>query len=110
MLLAVDVGNTEVVLGGFRGQELPHHWRVSTRPERTADELAHLFGGLLEHAGLSFSREITGVVISSVVPSSTQALREMTERYFGFEPVAVDTGTPTGLAIPIDDPRPAAVA
>ena len=105
MLLAVDVGNTEIVLGVFRGQELAEHWRVSSRADRTADELAHLFGGLLEHADLSFSREVTGVVISSVVPSSTQALREMTERYFGFEPVVVEPGTRTGMAILIDNPR-----
>ncbi|HLB62978.1 MAG TPA: type III pantothenate kinase [Actinomycetota bacterium] len=105
MLLAVDVGNTEIVLGVFRGQELADHWRISSRSERTADELAHLFGGLLEHAGLSFSREVSGVVISSVVPSSTQALREMTERYFGFEPVVVEPGTRTGMAILIDNPR-----
>jgi len=57
----------------FRGAELQQQWRLSTELERTADELAVLFAGLLEQADLSFSNEITGVVISSVVPSSTTA-------------------------------------
>lgn len=105
MLLAVDIGNTETVLGVFRGAELAWHWRMSTQPERSADELAVLFGGFLERQGLSFSKQITGVVISSVVPSSTQALREMVDRYFNFPPVVVEPGTRTGIAILTDNPR-----
>lgn len=105
MLLAVDVGNTETVLGVFRRAELVSHWRMATDQERTADELALLFGGFLEHAGLSFSREITGVAISSVVPTATDALREMVARYFHFDPVVVEPGTKTGMAILIDNPR-----
>jgi type III pantothenate kinase len=64
VLLAVNVGNTNTVLGVFRGDRLEHRWRASTQPERTADELAVLFAGLLEQADLSFSNQITGVVIS----------------------------------------------
>ncbi len=105
MLLAVNVGNTSTVLGVFRGSELEHQWRVSTEGERTADELAVLFGGLLEVAGLSFSNQITGVVLSSVVPSSTAALRDMVNRYFNFPPVVVEPGTRTGLSIQTDNPR-----
>lgn len=105
MLLAVNVGNTNTVLGVFRGTELEHQWRASTEIERTADELAVLFGGLLEQAGLSFSNQITGVVISSVVPTSTGALREMVTRYFNFPPVVVEPGTKTGLSILTDNPR-----
>jgi type III pantothenate kinase len=93
------------VLGVFRGQELQRQWRASTEPERTADELAVLFGGLLQQAGLSFSNEITGVVVSSVVPPSTAALREMVTRYFAFPPVVVEPGTKTGLSILTDNPR-----
>jgi type III pantothenate kinase len=80
VLLAVNVGNTNTVLGVFRGSELEHQWRLSTETERTADELAVLFAGLLDQTGLSFSNQITGVVISSVVPSSTTALRDMVTR------------------------------
>lgn len=105
MLLAVNVGNTNTMVGVFRGTTLDHHWRVSTEPERTADELAVLFGGLLEHAGLSFSNQITGVVISSVVPTSTGALRDMVNRYFNFPPVVVEPGTKTGIPILTDNPR-----
>jgi type III pantothenate kinase len=64
-----------------------------------------LFAGLLEQAHLSFSNEITGVVISSVVPPSTAALRDMVNRYFAFPPVVVEPGTKTGLSILTDNPR-----
>jgi type III pantothenate kinase len=105
VLLAVNVGNTNTVLGVFRGAELEHQWRTSTETERTADELAVLFGGLLEQADLSFSNQITGVVISSVVPTSTGALRDMVVRYFNFPPVIVEPGTKTGMPILTDNPR-----
>lgn len=105
MLLAVNVGNTNTVLGVFRGDELKWQWRMSTQAERTADELAVLLGGLLQQADLSFTSQITGVVISSVVPTSTTALREMVHRYFNFPPVVVEPGTRTGIQIAIDNPR-----
>jgi len=105
VLLAVNVGNTTTVLGVFRGADLEHQWRVSTEPERTADELAVLFAGLLEQAGLSFSNQISGVVLSSVVPSCTTALRDMVHRYFNFPPVVVEPGTKTGIPILTDNPR-----
>src|ERR687887_2765637 len=104
MLLAVNVGNTETKLGVF-DRDLAFSRRIGTHPERTADELALLFGGFLEQEGLSFSREITGVAISSVVPSITQSLREMTQRYFHFDPVVVGPGVKTGLAVLTDNPR-----
>lgn len=105
MLLAVNVGNTNTVLGVFDGPELRWSWRVSTQPDRTADELAVLFAGVLDQADLSFSTKITGVVVSSVVPSSTTALRDMVERYFNFPPVIVGPGVRTGLSILTDNPR-----
>jgi type III pantothenate kinase len=105
MLLAVDVGNTETMLGVFREDELAWHWRVSTVPDRTADELALLFEGFLEHQDLSFDRHITAVVLSSVVPSATRALREMVGRYFGFPPLVVEPGIKTGLPLLFDNPK-----
>ncbi len=105
MLLAVDVGNTETMLGVFRGPDLLRTWRMATEPERTPDEFSLLFGGFLAQEGLSFSKEITGVVLSSVVPASTQALREMTETAFGFPPLVLEPGVRTGIAILIDNPR-----
>jgi type III pantothenate kinase len=105
MLLAIDVGNTQTVLGVYRGEELVWHWRMATRGERTADELALLFGGFLEQQGLSFSQEITGVVLASVVPDQTLAIRDMVDRYFGFRPVVVEPGVKTGISIQTDNPK-----
>jgi type III pantothenate kinase len=105
MLLAVDVGNTETVVGVFQDEKLVRHWRLSTEPTRTADELALLFGGLLEHEGLSFDRNVTGVVMASVVPTATDALREMVDRYFRFPPVVVEPGTRTGIPVLTDNPK-----
>jgi type III pantothenate kinase len=107
VLLAADVGNTQTHLGVFNRDELTHEWRISTDPRRTADELALVFGQLLAQADLSFSKQVTGVAIASVVPKATQELREMTERYFGFPPVIVEPGVKTGISINIDNPREA---
>ncbi|MGH8904690.1 MAG: type III pantothenate kinase [Egibacteraceae bacterium] len=99
MLLAVDVGNTQTVIGVFNGDKLSRQWRVATDARRTADELALLFGGLMAFENLSFSRNVHGLVISSVVPVVTEQLREMTTRYFHFAPVVVEPGTRTGISI-----------
>jgi len=105
MLLAVDVGNTETVLGVFSDRDLTRQWRISTVADRTADELALMFGGLLEHQDLSFDRNVTAVVIASVVPTATQALREMVRRYFGFRPLVVEPGVKTGIPVLTDNPK-----
>ncbi|MGZ5289282.1 MAG: type III pantothenate kinase [Actinomycetota bacterium] len=105
MLLAADVGNTEIVLGVFRGPELEHTWRLSTRPERTADELALALGGFLAQRGMAFESQVTGLVIASVVPDVTAAFREMAARYFPFPPVLVGPGTKTGVPILTENPR-----
>jgi type III pantothenate kinase len=105
VLLAIDVGNTEIVLGVFRGATLEHHWRLSTMPERTSDELALLLSGLLAQRDMSFESMISGVVIASVVPAVTEALREMSARYFPFPPVIVGPGTKTGVPVLTDNPR-----
>lgn len=105
MLLAVDVGNTQTHLGVFGRDELAHEWRAATEAERTADELALLFGQFLSLADLSFHRQITGVAICSVVPTATSALRAMTERYFGFPALVVEPGVKTGVPVLTDNPR-----
>jgi type III pantothenate kinase len=105
MLLAVDVGNTETVVGVFHDEELRSRWRIHTSPERTADELALLFGGFMAQAGLSFDKNVTGVVLSSVVPRATEALRDMVSRYFRFDPVVVEPGIKTGVPVLTDNPR-----
>ena len=105
MLLAADVGNTEIVLGVFRGAELVHTWRLSTRPERTADELAFHLAGLSTQRGLSFPGDIDGAVIASVVPDVTAAFLEMAERELPVPVVVVGPGTKTGVPVLTDNPR-----
>src|SRR5919201_593515 len=105
MLLAVDVGNTEIMLGVFRGEDLEHTWRLSTIPERTPDELALLLAGCLGRRGISFREQLTGLCASSVVPAVTSAIREMAEQEFSFLPVIVGPGTKTGVPILTDNPR-----
>jgi type III pantothenate kinase len=105
MLLAIDVGNTETVVGVFRDHELAARWRIHTSPERTADELALVFGGFLGQEGLSFDKNVTGVILSSVVPNATQQLREMVDRYFPFDAVVVEPGIKTGVPVLTDNPR-----
>jgi type III pantothenate kinase len=105
MLLAVDVGNTEITIGVFDGEELVQHWRAATVAERTADEHALLIGGFLAQDGLGLTDMADGVVVSSVVPRLTQALREMVHRYCRVEPLVVEPGIRTGLPILTDNPR-----
>jgi len=105
VLLAADVGNTEIVLGVFRGERLERTWRLSTQPERTPDELALALSGFLAQGDMSFESQVTGVVVASVVPDVTAAFREMAARYFPFPPVMVGPGTKTGVPILTDNPR-----
>jgi type III pantothenate kinase len=104
MLLAVDVGNTEITIGVFEGDELAQHWRAATVAERTADEHALLLDGFLAQEGLSLG-DAEGVVVSSVVPRLTQALREMVRRYCQVDPLVIEPGIRTGLPILTDNPR-----
>jgi type III pantothenate kinase len=105
MLLAIDVGNTETVLGVFEGEDLTRHWRLSTVPNRTADELAVWLTAFLEQEGLSFARDVTGIAICSGVPVVTEALRRMVQSHFDFPAVIVEPGVKTGISVLTDDPR-----
>ncbi|HEX2053831.1 MAG TPA: type III pantothenate kinase [Actinomycetota bacterium] len=104
MLLAVDVGNTQTHIGVFDGEDIVAQWRTHTDRTRTADELALTFRQFLSLHQLSFDPQITGVVVSSVVPPLTAAIREMVERYFSFTPIVVEPGTRTGMPIHIENP------
>jgi type III pantothenate kinase len=105
VLLAADVGNTEIVLGVFEGPELRRTWRLSTRAERTSDEIALQLSGLLGQNDLAYPDDLTGFVIASVVPDVTAALRELADRDLSFEPVFVGPGTKTGVPVLTDNPR-----
>jgi len=108
MLLTIDVGNTQTVLGmyGPDGEgDLVHHWRVATVAERTPDEHAMLVAQLLDLDGRKAGEEVTGIAVSSVVPRVTTALRMMIERWYDVTTVIVGPGTRTGMPILYDDPK-----
>jgi type III pantothenate kinase len=105
VLLAIDVGNTETLIGLFRDAELASHWRIATEPERTADELGLLVTGLLDQEDVDFRDDVTGVAVSSVVPAITHALKEMNRRYSHVEPLVIEPGVKTGLSVLTDNPR-----
>lgn len=104
MLLVLDVGNTNIVLGVYDQDELKHHWRIETNRNKTEDEYGMLIKSLFEHVGISFSA-INGIIISSVVPPIMFALEKMCEKYFQTKPLVVGPGIKTGLNIKYENPR-----
>jgi type III pantothenate kinase len=104
MLLAVDIGNTNTVLGLFDGETLRIDWRLETRVERTGDELAAAVRGLFELAGLRFS-EVTAGIISSVVPPATISVERFFRRFVEVTPLVVGPGIKSGMPILYDNPR-----
>ena len=98
MLLAIDVGNTNIVLGVFDGERLAESWRLATLRERTADEVGILVTHLFERSGIALDR-VSGIILSSVVPPLTRTMEEMAQRYFGRAPLTVDPGSNTGMPV-----------
>jgi type III pantothenate kinase len=105
MLLAIDAGNTQTVIGLFNGTELADHWRIASVAERTSDELALMIQQFLGFHGFSFDAQVTGVAIASGVPRVTAELRTMTRRYFGFDALVLEPGVRTGMPILYDNPK-----
>jgi type III pantothenate kinase len=103
MLLTMDVGNTNTVLGVFRGTELVANWRLTTARDQTVDEYGILTRDLFTLAKLEPS-EIGGVVISSVVPPLNWTLGEMSRIYLGQKPLFIEVGVKTGMAALVDNP------
>ncbi len=104
VLLAIDVGNTNTVLGAFDGAALRHQWRVETSQARTSDEYGILVRQLFAVVGLDPAR-VDAVAISSVVPPLAFTLEQMSARYFGVKPLFVGPGVKTGMPILYDNPR-----
>ncbi len=101
MLLAIDVGNTNTVLGMFRGDELAWSWRIKTDARTTADEMALTFRGLLADADA-----VTGIALCSTVPAVLREMRVMLDRYYGdVHTVIVEPGTKTGVPVLTDNPK-----
>ncbi|MDI3547982.1 MAG: type pantothenate kinase [Halanaerobiales bacterium] len=104
MILTVDVGNTNTVLGVFQEGKLIRDWRVSTDKDKTPDEYGILFYNLFNYAGLEVEG-IKGMVISSVVPPVVTVLEKASRHYFNLKPLIIGPGVKTGMNIKMDNPR-----
>ena len=103
-VLAIDIGNTNIVLGVYRGEELVAYWRMSTSPHRMPDELAVMVNSFFTYRGLSFA-DIGDGIVSCVVPPLLPVFEEFCQRYMQFEPLVVEPGTKTGMRILYDNPQ-----
>lgn len=104
MILVIDVGNTNMVLGIYRGEDLIGHWRVATDHQKTADEYGVLFKQLLLNEGID-SADVQRVIISSVVPPLVVTLEKVCTTYFRLNPHIVGPGTKTGMNIRMNNPH-----
>ncbi|SFS95075.1 type III pantothenate kinase [Paenibacillus sp. 453mf] len=104
MILVVDVGNSNIVLGIYKKKELLHHFRISTSRQSTVDEYGVMIHNLFQMSGISASK-IEGVIISSVVPPLVNVLEEMCIKYVGKKPLLVGPGIKTGLNLRYENPR-----
>ncbi len=104
ILLVIDVGNTNIVVGLYKGDELFNHWRLLTSNYRTGDEFYLLLNMLFYTAGVDPST-IKGCCISSVVPDVNPALIELCVRTFGFKPIMVEPGIKTGIVLQVENPK-----
>lgn len=105
MLLVIDVGNTNIVLGVYDKKELVGHWRISTDRVRTTDEYGVIIMNLFFHDRQVNVNDIEAIIISSVVPPLMPTLERVCLRYFNVKPIIVGPGTKTGMAIKYDNPR-----
>jgi len=106
MLLAIDVGNTNIVLGVFDGAELVQSWRLQTLRERTADELGLILDGLFSHSRIE-RVQVRGIILGSVVPPLTSTIKTMAQRYFGVPALTIEPGPggiDTGMPILYENP------
>ncbi len=104
MLLVVDIGNSNIVLGTYENKKLQQHWRISTDRQRTGDEYGMLINNLFNFHQMKIE-DIEAIIISSVVPSLIVPFTKMCERYFHVKPLVVGPGTKTGICIKYENPR-----
>jgi type III pantothenate kinase len=104
MLLAIDIGNTNIVLGVYDRKKLLNHWRLLTEPERTADEYGVLIAYLISSHGIG-REQIDAIIASCVVPPMLSVTQELGERFFGMSPLVVGPGVKTGVPILYDSPK-----
>lgn len=104
MLLAFDVGNTNIVLGVYKGDQLVTTWRMSTDKSKSADEIGILVDQLFRYEGLNL-KDVADVIISSVVPTIMYSLQHMAQKYCGKDAIVVGPGVKTGMNIKYDNPK-----
>ncbi|OAJ72760.1 type III pantothenate kinase [Brevibacillus sp. SKDU10] len=104
MLLVMDIGNTNIVLGMYQGDRLVYHWRIASDRNKTEDEFGMLVLNLFQNAKLTLEA-VTGIIISSVVPPLNKAVESMCEKYFSKKPLLIGPGIKTGLNIKAEYPR-----
>jgi type III pantothenate kinase len=104
MLLAIDIGNTNIVLGLYQGKKLITHWRLLTVAERTADEYGVIISHLVSSKGLRCN-QIRSIVASCVVPPMVSTTQELADKFFALEPLMVGPGIKTGMPILYDSPK-----
>jgi type III pantothenate kinase len=104
MLLTIDIGNTNVTLGLYQGENLGPRWRLATDHQRMADEYGILLTSLLAHAKLG-PEQVHGIALASVVPPLTGVFVQACEQFLGQAPFVVDAGVKTGVRIKYDDPK-----
>ncbi|WP_139991396.1 type III pantothenate kinase [Paenibacillus paridis] len=104
MILVIDVGNTNIVLGIYKGKELLHYWRLSTNRSATEDEYGMNIHNLFHYAGVKLE-QMDGVIISSVVPPLMRTLEQLCHKYLKKTPLVVGPGVKTGLNIRYENPR-----
>jgi len=103
MILAFDIGNTETVFGLFASGELLEHWRISSEPERTVDELGLLIRSLVRESGLDLDL-VRGAAIGSVVPPLTPVFQEMCSRHLGVTARVINASSPLPIRLDVEDP------
>lgn len=104
MILALDVGNSNIILGVFQENHLKYYWRIGTDEEKSEDEYAMTIYNLFNYEGIHF-KEIKGVIISSVVPQMMHVIELMCNKYFNTSPMIIGPGIKTGLNIKYENPR-----
>ncbi len=104
MFLAIDVGNTHIMLGIYREKDILVYWRLPTREDSTEDELGMVVKNLLHNSRLGL-KDIDAIAISSVVPPLMYSLERMSTKYFNVDPLVIGPGIKTGLNILTDNPR-----
>ncbi|HEY8363348.1 MAG TPA: type III pantothenate kinase [Tissierellaceae bacterium] len=104
LLLVIDVGNTNIVLGVYDGEKLLYDWRIATDKDKTSDEYGLLVDQLFKFNGISI-KDVKDIIISSVVPPLMHTLSAMSIKYFNVKPIIVGPGVKTGMNIKYDNPR-----